>query len=117
MIHTPWRNRSRVRDHNLVLEGESDEKGRLVLDDTQQRQLSNACERAWRCLARYPGQRIGIRPHREREGWDATRHALGALDFHDTLGGQRAPTPLEHQRGKLDSCCEGDLYSHLLAKD
>ncbi|WP_432213086.1 hypothetical protein, partial [Pseudomonas aeruginosa] len=37
--------------------------------------------------------------------------------FHDTLGGQRAPTPLEHQRGKLDSCCEGDLYSHLLAKD
>ncbi len=42
---------------------------------------------------------------------------LGALDFHDTLGGQRPPTPLEHQRGKLDSCCEGDLYSHLLAKD
>ncbi len=80
--------------------------------------LWNACERApgdvWLV---YPGQRIGIRPHREREGWDATRHALGALDFHDTLGGQRAPTPLEHQRGKLDSCCEGDLYSHLLAKD
>ncbi|WMI87163.1 type VI secretion system Vgr family protein [Pseudomonas aeruginosa] len=117
LIHTPWRI-VQGKEHNLVLEGESDEKGRLVLDDTQQRQLSNACERApgdvWLV---YPGQRIGIRPHREREGWDATRHALGALDFHDTLGGQRAPTPLEHQRGKLDSCCEGDLYSHLLAKD
>ncbi|HEJ5220700.1 TPA: type VI secretion system tip protein VgrG, partial [Pseudomonas aeruginosa] len=117
LIHTPWRI-VQGKEHNLVLEGESDEKGRLVLDDTQQRQLSNACERApgdvWLV---YPGQRMGIRPHREREGWDATRHALGALDFHDTLGGQRAPTPLEHQRGKLDSCCEGDLYSHLLAKD
>ncbi|HEJ5503750.1 TPA: type VI secretion system tip protein VgrG, partial [Pseudomonas aeruginosa] len=117
LIHTPWRI-VQGKEHNLVLEGESDEKGRLVLDDTQQRQLSNACERApgdvWLV---YPGQRIGIRPHREREGWDATRHALGALDFHDTLGGQRPPTPLEHQRGKLDSCCEGDLYSHLLAKD
>ncbi|WP_317811293.1 type VI secretion system tip protein TssI/VgrG, partial [Pseudomonas aeruginosa] len=117
LIHTPWRI-VQGKEHNLVLEGESDEKGRLVLDDTQQRQLSNACERApgdvWLV---YPGQRIGIRPHREREGWDAMRHALGALDFHDTLGGQRAPTPLEHQRGKLDSCCEGDLYSHLLAKD
>ncbi|MFG8469906.1 type VI secretion system tip protein TssI/VgrG, partial [Pseudomonas aeruginosa] len=117
LIHTPWRI-VQGKEHNLVLEGESDEKGRLVLDDTQQRQLSNACERApgdvWLV---YPGQRIGIRPHREREGWDATRHALGALDFHDTLGDQRAPTPLEHQRGKLDSCCEGDLYSHLLAKD
>ncbi|MBG6475404.1 type VI secretion system tip protein VgrG, partial [Pseudomonas aeruginosa] len=117
LIHTPWRI-VQGKEHNLVLEGESDEKGRLVLDDTQQRQLSNACERApgdvWLV---YPGQRIGIRPHREREGWDATRHALGALDFHDTLGGQRAPTPLEHPRGKLDSCCEGDLYSHLLAKD
>ena len=92
LIHTPWRI-VQGKEHNLVLEGESDEKGRLVLDDTQQRQLSNACERApgdvWLV---YPGQRIGIRPHREREGWDATRHALGALDFHDTLGGQRAPT-------------------------
>ncbi|HBO3973192.1 TPA: type VI secretion system tip protein VgrG, partial [Pseudomonas aeruginosa] len=117
LIHTPWRI-VQGKEHNLVLEGESDEKGRLVLDDTQQRQLSNACERTpgdvWLV---YPGQRIGIRLHREHEGWDATRHALSALDFHDTLSGNRAPGPLDHQRGKLDSRSDGDLYSYLLAKE
>jgi type VI secretion system secreted protein VgrG len=117
LAHTPWRILG--DDDKVLLQGETDEQGRALLDDNQQKLLSSAYSKAPKSLwLAYPGQCVSLRLHLEKQGWDAEQHALGALDFRDCVTrNQASNTLIEHERSKQDSLCEGDLYTHLQSKE
>jgi type VI secretion system secreted protein VgrG len=118
LAHTPWRILE-GDDDKVLLEGETDEQGHVLLDDKQQKTLSTAYCKAPRSLwLAYPGQCIALRLHLEIQGWDAEQHALGALDFRDCVSrSQESNALLQHERSKQDSLCSADLYTHLQSKE
>lgn len=118
LAHTPWRI-LQGSDDTLLLEGETDEKGRVRLDETQQKSLSDAYNKAPQSLwLAYPGQRIALRLHLEQQDWDAEQHAMGALDFSDCVTrNQKVNTHLAHERSQQDSLCSNDLFTHLQSKE
>jgi len=118
LAHTPWRILE-GNDDKVLLEGETDEQGHVLLDDKQQQILSTAYCKAPKSLwLAYPGQCVALRLHLEREGWDAEQHALAALDFRGCITpNQMSNSLLQHERGKQDSLCSTDLYTHLQSKE
>jgi len=118
LAHTPWRILE-GNDDKVLLEGETDEQGHVLLDDKQQQILSTAyCKEPKSLWLAYPGQCVALRLHLEREGWDAEQHALAALDFRGCITpNQMSNSLLQHERGKQDSLCSTDLYTHLQSKE
>ncbi|WP_312905056.1 type VI secretion system tip protein TssI/VgrG [Stutzerimonas nitrititolerans] len=118
LAHTPWRILE-GNDDKVLLGGETDEQGHVLLDDKQQQILSTAYCKAPKSLwLAYPGQCVALRLHLEREGWDAEQHALAALDFRGCITpNQMSNSLLQHERGKQDSLCSTDLYTHLQSKE
>ncbi|KJU75517.1 hypothetical protein N619_22625 [Ectopseudomonas oleovorans] len=106
-------------DGNVVLEGEADADGRVVLDDTQQKLLAKIYAKAPKSLwLTYPGQRIALRVHLEQQGWDSERYALGAMDFKSCVSRDAMGNALlEKERSQQDSQCTSDLYTHLQSKE
>jgi type VI secretion system secreted protein VgrG len=118
LAHTPWRILE-GNDNTILLEGETDEQGQVLLDEKQQKALSTAYCKAPKSLwLAYPGQYIALRLHLEKQGWDANQHALAALDFRDCITrNQVSNTLLQHERSKQDTLCSTDLYTHLQSKE
>ena len=118
LAHTPW-GIGLGEDDNVLLQGETDADGRVLLDDTQQKQLAKAYSQAPGSLwLSYPGQRIALRVHLERQGWDSERYALGAMDFSSCLSRNTTGNALlDIERGQQDSQCTSDLYTHLQSKE
>ncbi|WP_462381358.1 type VI secretion system Vgr family protein [Pseudomonas sp. Marseille-QA0892] len=118
LAYTRW-SIEQGEEGNVVLDGVTDADGRVLLDDTQQKQLAKIYAKAPKSLwLTYPGQRIALRVHLEEQGWDSERYALGAMDFkscisRDAMGNAM----LETERSQQDSQCISDLYTHLQSKE
>ena len=117
LAQTPWQ--LVIGQTTLLLEGKTDEQGKVLLDAEQQKQVSQAyCsnpKNLWLC---YPGQRVALSLHVENENWDSEPIALAALDYCDLPhSGQGAVNTLVLERSKQDSGWQTDVYSHLKSKD
>ncbi|VVQ20880.1 type VI secretion system tip protein VgrG [Pseudomonas fluorescens] len=115
LAHTAW---SIVQDGEdaPLLEGQTDDDGRVNIDDAQRLKLSKAYATngpLWLC---YPGQRVPVALHDEPSDADKERFALAALDFHDSAKKGRISTA-NSERSKQDLLADGDLYSQLQTRD
>jgi len=114
LAYTPWQ----LVDGGgeAIFDGETDEQGLVRLDEVQQQVLSNRYHITgpiWLC---YPGQRVKLSMHIERENWHADSVAMAALDYSDHVSPAQCNAPLFAQRSKEDSQCAADLYTHLQSK-
>ncbi|MDP9712951.1 UNVERIFIED_ORG: type VI secretion system secreted protein VgrG [Pseudomonas fluorescens] len=115
LAHTLWQIVQDGVDEPL-LEGQTDENGRVNIDEPQRLKLSKAYAEAgplWLC---YPGQRVPVALHDEPADADKERFALAALDFHDSTH-HRTINAASNERSKQDLLTDGDLYSRLHSTD
>jgi len=117
LTHTPWQ--IMQGEATLLFDGKTDEQGKVVLDAEQQKQLSKAyCSNPrnlWLC---YPGQRVAVSLHVEKEHWDAEGIAMAALDYCELTDVRHgAVNSLVMGRSKQDSGWDTDVYAHLKSKD
>jgi len=115
LSHTDWHI---VQDgHEApLLEGITDEDGRINIDESQRLRLSEACMCSgplWLC---YAGQRVPVALLDEPSSADKERYALAALDFHHSAR-HRTINATNHERSTQDVLADGDLYSRLQPKD
>jgi type VI secretion system secreted protein VgrG len=115
LAHTTW---SIVQDGEEapLLEGQTDDDGRVNIDDAQRLKLSQAYAAKgplWLC---YPGQRVPVALHDEPTDADKERFALAALDFHDSAKQGRISTA-NSERSKQDLLAADDLYSQLQTRE
>jgi type VI secretion system secreted protein VgrG len=114
LAHTPWRI-FMGDESNLLLQGITNEDGRVSLDDAQQSTLSKAYHQAPQNIwLAYPGQCVGLRLHLERPDWDGEKYALCALDFIDSEASNTAA--LECERAKQDICSDS-FFTYLQSKE
>ena len=100
-----------------LLEGITDDQGRISLTAEQEDLLSRAVHSApGNIWLSYPGQRIALSLHQEREGRDMNHLAMTALGYQSAEDRHQA-SPLLHERCKQDSPCEGDIYAHLQSRE
>jgi type VI secretion system secreted protein VgrG len=114
LVHTAW---SIVQDGEEapLLEGLTDDDGRVNIDDVQRLKLSQAATKGplWLC---YPGQRVPVALHDEPSDADKERFALAALDFHGRARQGQISTA-NNERSKQDLLADGDQYSQLHTRD
>ncbi|WP_339490371.1 type VI secretion system Vgr family protein [Pseudomonas sp. EL_65y_Pfl2_R95] len=117
LAFTPWRI-VQTGQEQALLQGETNDKGQIVLDADQQTTLSKAYVTAPQNLfLAYPGQQVSLRLFLEQPQWDSEHHALSALDFNDCVSPNRgAASLLDQERSKQDTACTTDFYSHLQSK-
>ncbi len=118
LAHAPWT--IEIGDEgDVLMQGETDANGRVLLDESQRQMLSKTYGSAPQDLwLTYPGQRIALRVHSEQQGWNAEPYALSALDFSNCVN--RSPTgntALEKERSRQDCQISVDLYTHLQSKE
>ncbi|MNR31846.1 hypothetical protein D3C85_1493860 [compost metagenome] len=105
----------------MVAEGKTDEEGKLVLSDDQEKAL----EQAYRTHPSaiwlvYPGQTVLLTGVQESDDWNAEDRMLHALDAADFTG-QREQTRfakqvqpnLAYAKEALGAASEGTLYEHV----
>ena len=117
LAQTPWQ--IMQGETTLLFQGKTDEQGKVLLDAEQQKQVSKAyCsnpKNLWLC---YPGQRVALSLHVEKDNWDAESIALAALDYCELPDGRLgAVNSLVIERSKQDSGWDTDVYAHLKSKD
>ncbi|MEH6567323.1 MAG: type VI secretion system tip protein VgrG, partial [Halopseudomonas sp.] len=117
LAQTPWQ--IMQGETTLLFQGKTDEQGKVLLDAEQQKQVSKAyCsnpKNLWLC---YPGQRVALSLHVEKDNWDAESIALAALDYCEPTNGRHgAVNSLVIERSRQDSGWDTDVYAHLKSKD
>ncbi|POA80396.1 hypothetical protein C1883_31565 [Pseudomonas protegens] len=116
LAYTPWAIFEGDEDIPL-LEGASDEEGRITLDEDQRRVLSNAVALGTPLWLSYPGQRVALLLHQEPSAPWQEQAALAALDFHGCLKKGLVNKGLVQARSQQDTLCEGDIYRQLQSRE
>ncbi|WP_185267963.1 type VI secretion system Vgr family protein [Halopseudomonas xiamenensis] len=115
LAFTPWL--IQRGEEEPLLEGITDDQGRIALTSEQEELLSQAVHSAaGNVWLGYPGQRIALSLHRERADRDKTDVAVAALGYQPASHSHQAGTLL-HERCTQDSPCDGDIYAHLQSRE